>query len=98
LLSTLAAKLRAALAEEAEQGRLAPWLAAGFCAGVLLYFVAPTEPSWIAAVLFFAGVASLGFYLRERVFAWALTALVAAIFALVLWSGPFAAQRSRIRF
>lgn len=79
LLSTLVAKLRAALAEEAEQGRLAPWLAAGFCAGVLLYFVAPTEPSWIAAVLFFAGVVSLGFYLRERVFAWALTALVAAI-------------------
>lgn len=79
--SALAAKLRAALSEEAEQGRLAPWLTAGFCAGVLLYYVAPTEPSWIAAVLFFAGAVLLCVYLRERAFAWAVTAMIAAVAA-----------------
>lgn len=77
----IAAKLRAALAEEAEQGRLAPWLAAGFCGGVLLYFLAPNEPSWIAALLFAAGSAWLSFWLRERVVALAITAMVAAIAA-----------------
>lgn len=81
LLSAFAIRLRAALSEEAEQGRLAPWLAAGFCAGVLLYFVAPAEPSWVAAVLFFTTAVLLCFYLRERAFAWAVTALLAAIAA-----------------
>lgn len=71
--------LRAALAEEAEQGRLAPWLAAGFCAGVLLYFLAPQEPSWIAAVAFLCAAAWLSFSLRERAFAWAISAMVAAV-------------------
>jgi competence protein ComEC len=79
LFSAFAARVRAAFAEEAEQGRLAPWLAAGFCAGVLLYFLAPAEPSWIVAVLFFGVMAWLGFALRERAFAWALTAMLAAI-------------------
>ena len=64
-----AAKARGAFAEEAEQGRLAPWLAAGFCAGVLLYFLAPNEPSWIASSLFFAACGGLTFSLRERAFA-----------------------------
>lgn len=80
-LPWLTAKLRAAFAEEAEQGRLAPWLAAGFCAGVLLYFVAPAEPSWIAAVLFLAATIWLSFALRMRPLAWAVTALVVAIAA-----------------
>ena len=79
LFPALSVRLRAALAEEAEQGRLAPWLAAGFCAGVLLYFLAPTEPSWIAAVLFFGVTAWLSFTLRERAFVWALAAMLAAI-------------------
>jgi competence protein ComEC len=81
LWPAFAAKLRALFAEEAEQGRLAPWLAAGFCAGVLLYFVALTEPSWIAALLFAAACAWLSFSLRERAFAWAITAMIAAIAA-----------------
>ncbi|MBY0531178.1 MAG: ComEC family competence protein [Xanthobacteraceae bacterium] len=78
LRQALGAKLRAAFAEEVEQGRLGPWLAAGFCAGVLLYFLAPNEPSWIAAIVFFAGSAWLCFSLRERAVVWALTAMIAA--------------------
>jgi competence protein ComEC len=81
LTPLLAAWLRAALSEEAEQGRLAPWLAAGFCGGVLLYFLAPAEPSWIAALLFLAASIWLCFVVRERPFAWAVTAMVAAIAA-----------------
>lgn len=80
-LPWLAASLRAAFAEEAEQGRLAPWLAAGFCAGVLLYFLAPAEPSWLAATLFFGVSGWLSFSLRQRPVAWALTAMLAAIAA-----------------
>jgi competence protein ComEC len=81
LLPPLVAKLRSALAEEAEQGRLAPWLAAGFCAGVLLYFVAPQEPSWIAAVLFFAASGGLAYGLRRRPLAFAATAFIASLAA-----------------
>ncbi len=73
--------IRAALVEEAEQGRLAPWLAAGFCGGVLLYFLASHEPSWIAASLFFAASSLLSFGLRRRAFAWALSAMIAAVSA-----------------
>jgi competence protein ComEC len=79
--SALAAKFRAALAEEAEQGRLAPWLAAGFCTGVLVYFLAPNEPSWIAAVLLLVFTCWLAFHLRQRPFAWALAAMLAALAA-----------------
>jgi competence protein ComEC len=74
------ASFRAAVGAEAEQGRLAPWLAASFCAGVLLYFVAAHEPSWIAAVLFLAGISALAFHLRERPVAFPL-ALAAATLA-----------------
>lgn len=81
LLSAIAAKLRAALRKEADEGRLAPWLAAGFCAGVLLYFLAPNEPSWIGAVLLFGGSAWLAFGLRERAVAWAVAAMLAAVAA-----------------
>jgi competence protein ComEC len=80
-LSAIAAKFRSAFAEEAEQGRLAPWLAAGFCAGVLLYFAAPSEPSWVAACVFFVAAAWLSFGLRERALAWAVTAMIAAVAA-----------------
>lgn len=81
LLPLLLARFRAAIAEESEQGRLAPWLAAGFCAGVLLYFVAPSEPSWIAALGLFGATVWLGYAVRSRVVAFAVAALLAAIAA-----------------
>ncbi|MBX3522985.1 MAG: ComEC/Rec2 family competence protein [Xanthobacteraceae bacterium] len=81
ILRALGARLRAALSEESEQARLAPWLAAGFCGGVLLYFVAPREPLWLAAFLFFWATAWLSFALRARPAAWALATMIAAIAA-----------------
>lgn len=81
LFHALASRFRAAVVEEAEQGRLAPWLAAGFCGGVLLYFSAPSEPSWIAALLFFGACCLLGYALRERSVAGAASIMIAAIAA-----------------
>ncbi len=72
---------RAALAAEAEQGRLAPWLAAGFCAGVLLYFLAPQEPSWFAAVTVLVGLGWSAYLLRERFAAAAVVLMLASIAA-----------------
>lgn len=73
--------LRAALAEEAEQGRLAPWLAAGFCGGVLLYFLAPHEPSWLAALAAVCVSGIAAYRLRERIIAAPALLLLTAIFA-----------------
>lgn len=81
ILRAALAWLRAALAAEAEQGRLAPWLAAAFCSGVLLYFVAANEPSWLAAGLLFAGLSALAFYLRERALAFPVVLALAALSA-----------------
>jgi competence protein ComEC len=78
LLSAVALKFRAALVDEAEQGRLAPWLAAAFCGGVLLYFLAPTEPSWIAALIFLTLSGWLAYSLRQRPLPWAVSLMVAA--------------------
>jgi competence protein ComEC len=80
-LSALVTRLRAAFSEEAEAGRFAPWLAAGFCAGMLLYFLAPREPSWQAAAIFTAGVGWLAYRMRERPLAWSAAVMVAAIAA-----------------
>lgn len=73
--------LRAALAEEADLGRLAPWLAVGFGAGVLAYFVAPNEPSWAGALAVFVAVALTAFGLRWHPRAFAIFLSVAAIAA-----------------
>ncbi len=73
--------LRAALAEEAEQGRFAPWLAAGFCGGVLLYFMARSEPSWLAALGLFAALVWLAYAVRNRALAFAFATLLAAVSA-----------------
>ena len=70
---------------EAEAARLAPWLPVVFGVGILLYFVAPHEPSLIAgssACFFFALVA---FFSRERPLAFALAlalSVTAAGFAI----------------
>jgi competence protein ComEC len=42
-LRSAAEWLRAALLAEADAGRLAPWLAVTFGAGILLYFAAPAS-------------------------------------------------------
>jgi competence protein ComEC len=74
-----------ALRAEADAARLAPWLPVVFGVGILLYFVAPHEPSLIAgssACFFFALVA---FFSRERPFAFALSlalSVTAAGFAI----------------
>lgn len=95
LIRVLLARFRAALATEDEAGRFAPWLAVGFGTGVLLYFIAPAEPSWMAAVAAFAGLAALAFYLREHgrgvVIALALAA-VAAGFAVACVRGAMIAH------
>lgn len=70
---------KGALAEEADQGRLAPWLAAAFCAGVLLYFVAPSEPAWLSAVFLFVAAVGLAVTARNRTLAFAVSVLVAAV-------------------
>lgn len=81
LWHALGTKLRAAIAEEAEQGRFAPWLAAGFCGGVLLYFLAASEPSWIAALATMVAAVWLSYAARGRPMAFAFAALLAAIAA-----------------
>ena len=74
-----------ALRAEADAARLAPWLPVVFGVGILLYFVAPHEPSLIAgssACFFFALVA---FFSRERPLAFALAlalSVTAAGFAI----------------
>jgi competence protein ComEC len=73
--------LAAALHEEADSGRLAPWLAVAFGTGVLLYFAAPSEPL-LAAPLVAASV--LGFVAwasRERTLAFPVVLGLLAIVA-----------------
>jgi len=74
-------RLRTAATEESEKGRLAPWLAAGFCGGVLLYFLAPREPSWIAALALVVAMGWAAYYLRERIVAGPMLLLLSAIAA-----------------
>lgn len=59
-------RLRAALIAEADAGRLAPWLAVCFGVGVLLYFLAPYEPSWVAACAGFLIASVLAIAARRR--------------------------------
>ena len=73
------------LAAEFAPGRLVPWLPVAFGIGILLYFAAPREPLWPAAVVLFLVLAGVAFLARRRfaVFAAALTAAaIAAGFAV----------------
>lgn len=58
--------LASALRAEAEAGRLAPWLAVGFGAGILLYFAAPSEPSVLAPAILIVALVALAWASRER--------------------------------
>ena len=73
--------LATALRAEADAGRLAPWLAVGFGAGVLLYFTAPSEPSPIAPAVLVAVLAVLAWASRERPFAFGLFVALISIAA-----------------
>jgi hypothetical protein len=46
-------QLARAFRAEADAARLAPWLPVCFGIGVIFYFTAPAEPSWIAAATSF---------------------------------------------
>jgi competence protein ComEC len=71
--------LRAALLAEADAGRLAPWLAVAFGAGILLYFGAPSEPSIYAPAVALVVLAWIAWASRERAFAFGLTLVLLGI-------------------
>lgn len=70
-----------ALRAEADAGRLAPWLAVGFGAGIVLYFAAPSEPSLYAPVIVLVLFASIAWVSREQPAAFALSLALLSIAA-----------------
>jgi competence protein ComEC len=64
---------------EADAGRLAPWLAVGFGAGILLYFGALTEPSVYAGGTAMAALAAIAWASRERPVAFAVSLILLSI-------------------
>ncbi len=71
----------AALHAEADNGRLAPWLSVAFGTGVLLYFVAPSEPVLAAPVMLTVLLAGLAWASRERPFVFPLLLALIAVAA-----------------
>ncbi len=71
-------QLSRAFRAEAEAARLAPWLPVCFGAGIIVYFIAPAEPSWIAAAASFLALAFVVFLSRSRPVAFALSLALAA--------------------
>jgi competence protein ComEC len=69
---TVPVRLRVWAAAEAGAGRLFPWLAVAFGAGIVLYFAADHEPAWWAALPAAAVAATAAFLLRHRPFAFVL--------------------------
>ena len=69
--------LRAAIAAETAPGRLVPWMPIAFGLGVVVYFAAEREPSWIAATALAAAAALLAFLVRRRAVAFASALLIA---------------------
>src|SRR6266851_1724619 len=59
-------------------GRRAPWLPVCFGAGIVVYFIAPAEPSWIAAAASFLALAFVVFLSRARPVAFAISLALAA--------------------
>jgi competence protein ComEC len=74
----LAHALRNAIAAEAAPGRVVAWMPIAFGLGVVAYFAAEREPSWIAAIALAAAGASAAFLVRQRAVAFASTLLIAA--------------------
>jgi competence protein ComEC len=66
---------------EADAGRLAPWLAVGFGAGILLYFGAPSEPSVLAAAATIAALVAIAWASRERPVAFAIMLILVSVAA-----------------
>ena len=80
-LPDLLASLRAALAQEAEQRRLFPWLAVAFGLGILVEFNATDGPPALAAPLLAAGACAATFpFLGARPFGLALALGLCAAF------------------
>jgi competence protein ComEC len=69
--------LRAAIAAETAPGRLVPWMPIALGLGVVVYFAAEREPSWIAATALAAAAALLAFLVRRRAVAFASALLIA---------------------
>jgi competence protein ComEC len=80
-LRSAAEWLRAALLAEADAGRLAPWLAVTFGAGILLYFAAPAQPSIYAPAVVLIVLGWSAWASRERPFAFGLALALLAVAA-----------------
>ena len=74
-----AAQLRQWAAQEVAAGRLLPWLAVAYGAGVVIYFTAEREPKWWAAAAFAIGAAAAAALLRRRLVAFVVAVGVAAM-------------------
>ncbi len=74
----LAHAFRAEIAAEAAPGRLLPWAPIAFGFGVVVYFAAEREPSWIAATAVAAGAATAAFLVRRQTTMFAGAMLIAA--------------------
>jgi competence protein ComEC len=77
-LAPVAARLRRLAAEEAEAGRLAPWLTVAFGAGIVLYFTAGREPRLWAALAALVGAGAVVFLARRRAAGFAVAAALTA--------------------
>jgi len=60
------ARIRAWATAEIGAGRLFPWFAVAFGAGIVLYFTADHEPAWWAALPALAVAAAAAVLLRHR--------------------------------
>jgi competence protein ComEC len=69
------------LRAEADAARLAPWLAVGFGFGILLYFVAPAEPSIYAPAAALVVLVLIAWASRDRPFAFGLVLALISIAA-----------------
>jgi competence protein ComEC len=66
------ARIREWAAVEVGAGRLLPWFAVAFGAGIVVYFSADTEPAWWAASALAAAAALAAALLRRRAVAFAI--------------------------
>jgi competence protein ComEC len=78
LARRLAERLRTWALADIGPGRLVPWLAIAFGAGIVLYFTADREPSLWAALALFVGTAAAAIAARRRPLAFPLALAIAA--------------------
>ena len=77
----LSTQIREWAAQEAVAGRLLPWLAVAYGAGIVLYFTAEREPSWWAAVALTAVCGTCAVLLRQHLRAFVLALGLCAVAA-----------------